>query len=126
VTGSSGTPAGVVSASPAPVSSEHPYRVAGIVTSVVGGALLGTGIAFGAIAHSDANAVSQQYDPSKADAGKTAQIIGIVGSAVGAAAIAAGLYLVVHERSGPPAMVSLGASPGADPHSGLLLLGATF
>jgi hypothetical protein len=120
-----GGPAGMVSTTPS-VPAEHPWRVAGIVASVVGGAVLGTGLAFGIVARNNASAVSQQYDSSKADVGKTAQTIGFVADAVGVAAIAAGFILVIHERPGSPAMVSLSAAPGTDARSGLLLLGGRF
>jgi len=125
-TSPSGAPPGVVSAGAAPAQADHPWRVAGIVTSAVGAALLGTGIAFGLAARNDASAVSQQYDPSKADAGKRAQTIGIVADVAGAAAIAAGVFLAVHERPGSSTTVSLSAGPGTDARSGLFLLGGTF
>jgi tetratricopeptide (TPR) repeat protein len=125
-TSTPGAPPGVVSPGGAPAQVDHPWRVAGIVTSAVGGALLGTGLAFGLAARNDASAVSQQYDPSKADAGKRAQTIGIVADLAGAAAIAAGVFLAVYERPGSSTTVSLSAGPVTDARSGLLLVGGTF
>jgi hypothetical protein len=121
-------PAAVVSTPfPPPTRLEHPWRVPGIVAVAVGGALIGTGIAFGISAKNDANAVSAAYDPSTADAGQRNSRIGTAADVVGVAAVVTGIILIAHQANVPaPPAFSLRAGAFADSRSGVFLLGGTF
>jgi hypothetical protein len=117
----------VLSSSPPPPRLVHPWRVPGIVVTAVGAVLIGTGVAFGISAKNDADAVSNMYDPSQADAGKRNAKIGAAADIVGAAAIVTGIVLMTHTANAPaPPALGLRAGALADSRSGLLLLDGTF
>ncbi|HXT97515.1 MAG TPA: tetratricopeptide repeat protein [Polyangia bacterium] len=120
-------PAGTVSTSFPTTHVEHPTRTAGIVVSVVGGALLATGVAFGLAARHDASAVSAQYDPDQDAAGKRDARIGFAADIVGVAAVVTGIVLATRQVTvGPPPVFGLRASALADSRSALFVLGGSF
>src|SRR5262249_30368479 len=108
-----------------PPRDEHPGRgkkVTGVVLASVGLVALGTGVAFGLQASSEADKVSKlsanggMWDSSYSDAesaGKRDQTISRVGIAVGAAGIVGGVVLYVmgiNESAAAP--VAVGLRPG--------------
>jgi hypothetical protein len=126
--GAPGTePAGTVSTSFPTTHVEHPTRTAGIVVSVVGGALLATGVVFGLVARHDASVVSVQYDPDQDASGKRDARIGFAADIVGVAAVVTGIVLATRQVTvGPPPVFGLRASALADSRSALFVLGGSF
>jgi hypothetical protein len=95
--------------------------VPGVVLTIAGVAAIGGGVAFGLAARSAATSVASQYDPSRDSAGKRDATLQWVGYGVGAAALVAGVILLVRgpgEPETPPSSVQVGMYPGGAMLSG--------
>lgn len=87
-------------------SAGRAWRNDGIVMMITGGVLVGFGVLDGLFAHSFAQQVSTQYDPSRADTGRLLGTEGVIFDITGAVAVVAGATMVVHGwllRPAPPA-----------------------
>jgi tetratricopeptide (TPR) repeat protein len=83
---------------PAPPPRGHGLRIAGYVTGGVGLAALGAGVTFGLRARSLARETEATFDPDKHAEGEAAERNMIIATAVGAAAVIAGVTLVLVDR----------------------------
>jgi tetratricopeptide (TPR) repeat protein len=90
-------------ASPSPVAPPAPgpgrgraWRISGIATAAAGALCVGGGVVFGAAAHAASNDVSSRYDAARDSAGRRDETLQWVGYGLGAAAIAAGVWLFAH------------------------------
>lgn len=93
---------------------DRSVSVPGLVFTIAGAALVGTGVAFGLAARSAAKSVAAQYDPDRDSAGHRDAILQWVGYGVGAAALVTGVILLVRgpsEADNAPS-VRVGLSPG--------------
>jgi len=107
-------------AEPAPHGGSS-VSVPGVVLTVAGVAAIGGGVAFGLAARSAATAVASQYDPNRDSAGKRDATLQWVGYGVGAAALVAGVVLLVRGPGEPEQVsssVQVGLYPGGASLSG--------
>jgi tetratricopeptide (TPR) repeat protein len=123
--------ASVILAAPPPTGGTdgRGWRTAGVITAAGGLALVGVGVGFGLDARSAASSVSSAYDPQRAESGRTNARIGWVFDAAGAAAVAAGVVMVLHGHRDAPSAGSAGSlrvGAAAARGSGGIIVGGEF
>lgn len=92
------------------------WKIGGIATASAGALLAGGGLLFGLSARSASNDVSRNYTAARDSAGKRAESLQWVGYGLGAAAVAAGVVMVLHganlESSQTAAGLQASVTPG--------------
>ena len=128
-------PTSIPTPQPEPAPESRPLRTPGWALVGAGGALLATGLVMGALASDQADEmeqIGQAFDTRYADAGdveskgKTFQALQIVGLAVGGAALASGVVLLILHRRGAGRERSAWLSPSVTPGGIVVTGGARF